>query len=288
MHRSKKKFIPLNVKWFTLICQMTRALLNKLGNKIVNSSENSPLVVRLWCKKRIKKKNWWKSLQWTDRCSIFCLKLLFVIRSHGKICPRLYRINEDGNFMKRSAKCRPVQSAVSKQSLRVSKSLLFFFSPSSSSSSLDSIAASIFCFFALYIYFSFSNNSNRPRCCELFKFNQLFLFPLPPLWMMPHLVFRLPLRFGPSYRTKINLIPQFRLLVHARCVNATMLVEMYILFETRDPVVLLLFKYVNHDTSPFFPPPPFPCEPHLLLNIEFYGLTWNSDLDIVTNAFNRE
>lgn len=112
-----------------LICQMTRALLNKLGNKIVNSSENSPLVVRLWCKKRIKKKNWWKSLQWTDRCSIFCLKLLFVIRSHGKICPRLYRINEDGNFMKRSAKCRPVQSAVSKQSLRVSKSLLFFFSP---------------------------------------------------------------------------------------------------------------------------------------------------------------
>lgn len=129
MHRSKKKFIPLNVKWFTLICQMTRALLNKLGNKIVNSSENSPLVVRLWCKKRIKKKNWWKSLQWTDRCSIFCSKLLFVIRSHGKICPRLYRINEDGNFMKRSAKCRPVQSAVSKQSLRVSKSLLFFFPP---------------------------------------------------------------------------------------------------------------------------------------------------------------
>lgn len=69
-----------------------------------------------------------------------------------------------------------------------------------------------------------------------------------------------PLRFSPSYRTKINLIPQFRLLVHARCVNATMLVEMYILFETRDPVVLLLFKYVNHDTSssfqncdPFFP-----------------------------------
>lgn len=56
MHRSKKKFIPLNVKWFTLICQMTRGLLNKLGNKIVNSSENSPLVVRLWCKKRIKKK----------------------------------------------------------------------------------------------------------------------------------------------------------------------------------------------------------------------------------------
>lgn len=125
----------------------------------------------------------------------------------------------------------------------------FFFPPSSSSSSLDSITASIFCFFALYIYFSFSNNSNRPRCCELFKFNQLFLFPLPPLWMMPHLVFRLPLRFGPSYRTKINLIPQFRLLVHARCVNATMLVEMYILFETRDPVVLLLFKYVNHGST---------------------------------------
>lgn len=155
MHRSKKKFIPLNVKWFTLICQMTRALLNKLGNKIVNSSENSPLVVRLWCKKRIKKKkNWWKSLQWTDRCSIFCLKLLFVTRSHGKICPRLYRINEDGNFMKRLAKCRPVQSAVSKQSLRVSKSLLFFFFPSLPPLPFSTLSQRRFSAFLLYIYIS--------------------------------------------------------------------------------------------------------------------------------------
>lgn len=121
-------------------------------------------------------------MQWTDRCSIFCLKLLFVIRSHGKICPRLYRINEDGNFMKRSAKCRPVQSAVSKQSLRVSKSLLFFFSPLFLlflSQLYHSVDFLLFC--SIYIYFSFSNNSNRPRCCELFKFNQLFLFPFPPL-----------------------------------------------------------------------------------------------------------
>lgn len=121
------------------------------------------MVVRLRCEKK-KKKNW-KSLQWTDRCSIFFL-FEVVIRSHGKICPRLYRINEeDVNFMKRSAKCRPVQSAVSKQSLRVSKSLSLF----PLSRLYHNVDFLFFCYISL-----FRNNSNR--CRELFKFNQLFLF----------------------------------------------------------------------------------------------------------------
>lgn len=145
-------------------------------------------------------------------------------------------------------------SAVSKQSLRVSKSLLFFFF-FFSSSSLDTTATSMHVLLScyIYIYFSFSNNPNWPRCCELFKFNQLFLFHQCEWCRTQCSDSRVAV--CPSYRTKINLIPQFRLLVHARCVNAAMLVEMYILFETRDPVVSLLFKYVNHGSATRVPHP---------------------------------
>lgn len=145
-----------------------------------------------------------------------------VIRSHGKICPRLYRINEeDVNFMKRSAKCRPVQSAVSKQSLRVSKSLSLF-----PLSRLYHNVDFLF-FFAIFLFFEIIRIVVASYLNLISYFFSTTVNDAAP---------SVPLRFSPSYRSKINLIPQFRLLVHARCVNATtMLVEMYILFETRDP-----------------------------------------------------
>lgn len=121
------------------------------------------MVVRLRCEKKKKKK---LEILAMDGSLFHFFLFEVVIRSHGKICPRLYRINEeDVNFMKRSAKCRPVQSAVSKQSLRVSKSLSLF--------PLSRLYHNVDFLFFCYIS-PFRNNSNR--CRELFKFNQLFLF----------------------------------------------------------------------------------------------------------------
>lgn len=154
--------------------------------------------------------------------------------------------------MSASAKCsfQAISSSV--------KIVTIFFFPSFSSSSFSFLyhSRSIFCFSVIHIYISLF----RIIRIDLVVASYLNLISYFFSTTVNDAVPSVPLRFSPSYRTKINLIPQFRLLVHARCVNATMLVEMYILFETRDPVVLLLFKYVNHDTSssfqncdPFFP-----------------------------------
>lgn len=139
-------------------------------------------------------------------------------------------------------------SAVSKQSLRVSKSLLFFFFFPSLDTTTTSMHFLLSCYISLFriiridpvvasylnlisYFFSTSVNDAAPTRSDS------------------------RVAVCPSYGIKINLIPQFRLLVHARCVNAAMLVEMYILFETRDPVVSLLFKYVNHGSATRVPHP---------------------------------
>lgn len=150
--------------------------------------------------------------------------------------------------------------------------------------SLDSITTSIFCFFAIFLFFEIIRIVVASYLNLISYFFSTTVNDAAP---------NVPLRFSPSYRSKINLIPQFRLLVHARCVNATtMLVEMYILFETRDPPLYCCYlsmwtmvprhkSLVPKLRSPFFllfSFPSFPYEPHLLLNIEFYLFERDSDI----------
>lgn len=183
-----------------------------------------------------------------------------------KICPRLYRINEDVNFMKRSAKCRPVQFRSNLFECQNRYYFFFFFS------SLDTTTTSMH--FLLSCYISLFRIIRIDPVVASYLNLISYFFSTSVNDAAPT---RSDSRVAvcPSYGIKINLIPQFRLLVHARCVNAAMLVEMYILFETRDPVVSLLFKYVNHGSAtrvphpktaildPFFSPP-FPYEASLL------------------------
>ena len=165
-------------------------------------------------------------------------------RSRRKIPSALVLQNrrENVNFMKSSVKswaCKVQHRQRRGRNLFecLKSLLLFFFFPFPFSVSLTRIffnfSLSLSFPLSIWKYFIFQTQSRLTSgaASRLNLISWLFFFPSHSLcrWvMLPSLRLSRSVLVAvcPSYETKINLIPQFRLLAHARRVNATVLVEM--------------------------------------------------------------